>query len=197
MHQSFEPLTPHPTPLHTWRGHSLSLSASVKASEVPGHQDKDTEWINVPTPWYSAVQLNQVPCVESAVTAFLNALTRPWRAFLKEENVNVSYANNLCQMFKLPSGAKMWPLTSVKKFAWFSDGLKSPAPSLSQTTSSRLKIRLKNWKWVFTPPPNETQAGKYEVIIMWIYEYPFVWFFSMYLISIFLTMASHEFTFCF
>ena len=43
MHQSFEPLTPHPTPLHTWRGHSLSLSASVKASEVPGHQDKDTE----------------------------------------------------------------------------------------------------------------------------------------------------------
>ena len=30
-------------------------------------------------------------------------LTRPWRAFLKEENVNASYANNLYQMFKLPS----------------------------------------------------------------------------------------------
>ena len=24
---------------------------------------------------------------------------------------------------------------------------------------------MKKWKWVFTPPPRETQAGEYEVII--------------------------------
>ena len=43
--------------------------------------------------WYSAVQ-TKVPCIELAVTAFL----KPRRAFVKEENMNASYTNNLCQM---------------------------------------------------------------------------------------------------
>ena len=40
MHQSFDPLPPTPLP-QAWWGHSLSVS--VKASEVPGYQGKNTE----------------------------------------------------------------------------------------------------------------------------------------------------------
>ena len=61
-----------------------------------------------PTPGYSAVQ-TKVPCVELAVTAFLKSSQQ---ILIKEEKVNASYAKKLCQMFKLPSGAKMWPPTN-------------------------------------------------------------------------------------
>ena len=60
MHQSFEPRPMHPP--RAWQGHSLSVSG--KASEGP-------------RPWVLG-RTNQIPvCVESAVTAFLNPLTRP------------------------------------------------------------------------------------------------------------------------
>ena len=38
MHQPFET----PTSPSAWQGHSLSVR--VKASEVPGHRGKNTEW---------------------------------------------------------------------------------------------------------------------------------------------------------
>ena len=57
--------------------------------------------------------------------------------------------NNLCQMFKLPSGMKMRPLTNQM---WI--------PGSYPPT-----CWAKKWKRAFTPPPRETQAGEYEVII--------------------------------
>ena len=78
----------------------------------------------------------------------LNLLARPWRAIPNEANTAVSYANNLCQMFKLPSGVKMRPLTNQM---WI--------------PHSYLTCWAKKWKWAFTPPPRETQTGEYEVII--------------------------------
>ena len=63
-------------------------------------------------------------------------------------NVNASYTNNLCQMLKLPSSAKMRPRTDKLNVnptlihkevkAWFSEGWKLSAHSLPRTTLSRI-----------------------------------------------------------
>ena len=67
--------------------------------------------------------------------------SRPWRAFLKEENVNASYANNLCQMFKLPSDH--WQINVNPPLIREEVRLKLSAHSFPRTSSIRLKIRLR------------------------------------------------------
>lgn len=92
------------------------------------------------------------------MTAFVES---SHQTFLKEENVNSSYANNLYQMFILLSGPKLWSLrnqiwilhSSTKKFAWFVDGLKSSTHSLPWKTSSFPKIKLWRSESKCYPPP--------------------------------------------
>ena len=138
----------------------------------------------VPVPGYPAVQTKE-PCVESAVIArlsYINPLDRPSRACLRRENVTpvaASYANNLCQMFTLPSGAKVRPLTNqmwiprsyAKKLAWFLDGSKLPAHFLPWTTSSRLKIRLRSESECSSRPSGNTSWwiwGSWHFLILFL-----------------------------
>ena len=69
IRQSLETPAP-PTP--GMAGTFTKYDLSVKASEVPRHWGKNTESPPLGTQLY----INKVPCVESAVTAFLNPLTR-------------------------------------------------------------------------------------------------------------------------
>ena len=97
--------TQHPLPQAGW-GHSLSVS--VKASEVPRHRGKNTEW----SPCLFVLSCtNQSPRVGSAVTAFLRSSHQTLKSISKRRK-REHYTNNLCQMFKLPSSAKMRPLTN-------------------------------------------------------------------------------------
>ena len=86
-----------------WQGHSLSVS--VKASEVPRHRGKKY-WVKSPPLGTKLYKPKSRVCRIGC-----DSLVRPWRALLNENNVAASYENNLCQMFKLPSGVKMRSLT--------------------------------------------------------------------------------------
>ena len=118
MHQSFKP------PPWAWWGHSRSVCESQWSSWTPGQK----YWVKSP-PLGTQLYKPKSPVQNRLWQHFLNPLARHW-AFLREENVNANYANNLHQMFKLPSG--------MKKLAWSSDSSKSSAHSLPQMTSSRL-----------------------------------------------------------
>ena len=149
-------------------GHSLSVS--VKANEVPGLQGKNTEWSFHPDPGYSAVQ-TKVPCIELAVTAFLKSSQQ---ILVKEEKVNASYAKIFMSNVQITKWRKNATTDKLNVNSlliceeislisrWFKvvrslTPLEDFEPSKNQTT--------KKLKWVFTPPPRETQAGEYEVII--------------------------------
>ena len=100
------PSTPPPLP-RAWHRHSFSVS--VKASEVPRHWVKNAEWS--PSPWVLSCTNQSPVCVESAVTAFLKSPDQTLKSISKRSNIAASYANNLCQIFKLLSSVKMEPLT--------------------------------------------------------------------------------------
>ena len=105
MHQSFE-LHPHPHPhphLHPGHGRDIHSVWVWKPMKILVTGAKILS--EVPAPWYSVVQ-TKVPCVEPAVTAFLKSCHQILKSISKRRNVNASYINNLCQMFKLLSGMK-------------------------------------------------------------------------------------------
>ena len=158
MHQSFE--TPLPGP--GGEIHSVWVWKPVKFPDTGAKILR-----KVHAPWYSAVQ-TKVPSVESAVTAFLKSSQQTLKSISKEENVNTSYANNLCQMFKLPKMAQKcehWQIfkcesplicEEVSLIQMARSRLLTPS---GQTTLSRLKVRLQRSE------SECSQAGEYEVII--------------------------------
>ena len=99
MHQPFEPPTP-PHPGHGGDIHSVWVWKPVKFPDTG-----QKYWVKS-APLGTRCTNQSLLCRISWTWqpfSFLNPLTRHWRAFLKEENVNSSYPTNLCQMFKLPS----------------------------------------------------------------------------------------------
>ena len=72
-------LKPQHPPPRAWWGHSLSVS--VKASEVPGHRGKNTEWS--PHLWVLSCTDQSPVCVEAAATVFLKSTCQTLKSISK------------------------------------------------------------------------------------------------------------------
>ena len=135
MHQSFEPPPGHGGDIHSvwvWKPVKFLNTEAKILSEVPA-------------PWYSAVH-TKVPCVESAVTAFLKSShqtlsisKRRQRGSLRKQppriNVAASYTNILSNV----QITKRW----------------------ESATTDESNVNPPRWmlvKRAFTSPPRETQA---------------------------------------
>ena len=103
----------------------------------------------VPTPGYSAITSQSLVCIESAVTAFLKSphhtlksISIKWR-----QHGRTSYSNNLCQMFKLPSGVKMQLPTNQIWMPRSSPGL------LGEASIHPSPLGKTNW-WIWSDYPH-------------------------------------------
>ena len=143
MHQSFETSSPpHPTPGKVGGVHSVWVWKPVK---FPDTGEKILS--EVSAPWYSAVQ-TKVPCVESAVTAFLKSSHQTLKAFLKK---------------------KTWPLMSnvqitkqrknatTDKSMWIPVHLQRSESELSPHLPG--KHKLVNMRWLYPLFSGHAQGG--------------------------------------
>ena len=155
--------TPHPP--RAWQGHLLSVS--VKASEVPGHWGKNTEWS------HSAVQ-TKVPSLCRIGCESLSLLLSPdleehfqmkktWRRATQITSVKCSnyQAVQKCNHWQILNHPLLCGEVSLT-FRWL-EAIHS-LPPLDNFEPSENQV-TKKWKWVFTWPPRETQADKYKVIV--------------------------------